>query len=90
MQDFITLKVIVILLEVWELPCEDILLAVGLICPAVPSESTLMHYAGYLVHEICQIGLEHICVVNELVDLAYHKDGVDFLARDHDLQVSIT
>ena len=44
---------------------------------------------GNLVQEVGQISLEYIRVVYELVDLAYHKDGVNLLPRDHNLQVSI-
>ena len=89
MQAFITLKVITIRLKLGKLPREDILIAICLISPTIPSICTLMDDRGNLVQEVGQISLEYIRVVYELVDLAYHKDGVDFLPRDHNLQVSI-
>ena len=48
-----------------------------------------MDYARDLVHEIGQVGLEHVCVVDKLVDLANHEDGVDLSPRDHNLQVTV-
>ena len=49
-----------------------------------------MDNARDLVHEIGQIGLEHIRVVDKLVDLANHEDSIDLSSWDHNLQVSIT
>ena len=91
MQPLVLLKVVaVVLFKVWQLPRDDILFTFCCVCPAVPSEGTLMNNARDLVHKIGQVGLEHIRIVDKLVDLANHEDGIDLGSWDHNLQVTIT
>ena len=53
--------------------------------PTVPSVRANVHDLCNLVEEVGEVRLEYLCVICKLIDLAYHEDSCDFLARDHDL-----
>ena len=89
LQTLIALDVVTLRLDVWQLPSHHVLVPVRLVRPSVPPERALMHNLCDLVQEVSEISLEHICVVDELVNLADHEDGIQLLARDHNLQVAI-
>ena len=48
-----------------------------------------MHNLRDLVEEVSEVGLQHICVIRVLVDLADHEYGVDLLTGYHDLKVAL-
>ena len=48
-----------------------------------------MHNLDDLVQEVRQVSLEDICIVNELLNLTDHKDGIDLDARCHDIEIAL-
>jgi len=84
------LSIVNVRIQVRQLPRDHVLVSISFIRPAIPSKGALVNYLRDLVQKVRQVGLEHLSVVNKLVNFANHEYGVDFLAWNHDLQISIT
>ena len=77
-------------LQFGKLPSDDKLITIRCVCPTIPFECTLVDNLDYFVQKIGQIRLQDICIVDEILNPADHKDSINLLARDHYIQVSIS